>query len=166
MIWGDGLLRLWGPEYTMAASALALLVVANFVNASLGLHQWVVVMSGRPTLDLINNICALLCATVFCLVAIPPLGLSGAAAGALTAVGTLRGLQFVESWWLEGVQGFSSSWIRLAIAGALSAIVQLGIRAWLGHGVASAAIGTAVGVASYIAVVGIGNITARSVSAA
>jgi O-antigen/teichoic acid export membrane protein len=164
MIWGDGLLRLWGSEYTMATSALALLVVANFINASLGLHQWVVVMSGRPTLDLLNNLCALVCATVVCFLAIPRLGLPGAAAGALAAVGTLRGLQLVESWWLEGVQGFSPTWIRLAIAGALSAAVQLAIRAWLGHGVPAAAIGTAVGVAAYIAIVGIGNITSRSVS--
>src|SRR5262249_13757521 len=155
-------LRLWGSEYTTAMSALALLVVANFVNASLGLHQWVVVMSGRPTLDLINNVCALVCATVVCFLAIPALGLLGAAIGALAAVGTLRGLQLVESWWLEGVHGFSSTWIRLAIAGALSAAVQLAIRAWLGHGVPAAAVGTAVGIAAYIAIVGISQVSAVS----
>jgi O-antigen/teichoic acid export membrane protein len=154
LVWGDGLLRLWGAEYTMAFTALALLLMAHLVNASLGLHQWVVVMSGHPTLDVINNICALTCATAVCLILIPRIGLTGAAAGALTAVGTLRGLQLVESQWLEGVHGLSPAWMRIAIAGIVSALLQLAIRVFWGLNIGAALIGTALGVAVYLAVTG------------
>jgi O-antigen/teichoic acid export membrane protein len=150
MIWGDLLLRLWGADYTIAFAALALLVVAHLLNATLGLHQWVVVMSGRPTLDLINNLCALVCATAVCVLAIPRLGLIGAAAGALTAVSTLRGLQLIESRWLEQVHGLSRAWARVIAAGAVSAALQVAIRASFGGTPVAALIGTALGVAVFL----------------
>jgi O-antigen/teichoic acid export membrane protein len=150
LVWGDGLLRLWGSEYTSAFSALAILVVAHLLNANLGLHQWVVVMSGRPTLDLINNICALVSATAACVFAIPTFGPAGAAAGALTAVGTLRGLQLIEARWLEGVHGLSPALGRVLIAGAASAAVQIAIRAAFGGSLIAALIGTALGVALFL----------------
>jgi len=150
MIWGDGLLRLWGPEYTMAFAALGILALAHFANASLGLHQWVVVMSGHPTLDLVNNVCALICATVMCAWAIPRFGLPGAALGALTAIGSLRALQLVEAWWLEGVHGLSWPWMRIVAAGLISAAAQLAIRVAWGHGVAPTLLGTLLGVAIYL----------------
>jgi O-antigen/teichoic acid export membrane protein len=160
LVWGDGLLRLWGAEYTMAFAALALLVAAHLLNASLGLHQWVVVMSGHPTLDLINNLCALACATAVCIAAIPRFGLSGAAAGALTAVATLRGLQLLESRWLEGVHGLSSAWGRIALAGVVSAALQLAIRTSFGLSIAAALIGTALGVAAFL-LIAVGHSTQR-----
>jgi O-antigen/teichoic acid export membrane protein len=152
MVWGDVLLRLWGDEYTIAFTALGLLALAHFVNATLGLHQWVVVMSGHPTLDLINNIVALAAASLACAVAIPRLGLPGAALGALTAIGTLRGLQLVESWWLEGVHGLSWQWARVIAAGLVSAAAQVAIRVFWGHGPAPLLVGSALGVVLYLAI--------------
>ncbi len=152
LVWGDALLRIWGDEYTIAFTALGLLAVAHFANASLGLHQWVVVMSGHPTLDLINNSIALACASIACALAIPHLGLPGAALGALTAVGTLRALQLVEAWWLEGVHGLSWQWVRVVGAGLVSAAAQIAIRVRWGHGVAALVVGSALGVALYLAI--------------
>jgi hypothetical protein len=48
--------------------------------------------------------------------------------GAFVAIGSLRGLQFAEARWLEGVFGWSWQSLRIAAAGIVSAAVQITIR--------------------------------------
>jgi O-antigen/teichoic acid export membrane protein len=128
VVFGDHLLSLWGPAYGDAFPALTVLAVAHLVNATLGLHQWVVVMSGRSRLDLANNAAAFAVVIVLALLLTPRYGLVGAASATLGGNLVFRTLQTLEAWSLLGVSGFSKGWGRVMLAAAASAGVQAGLR--------------------------------------
>lgn len=116
-VFGDVLLGLWGQGYGEAHSALAILCVAHLVNSALGLHQWLVVMSGRSRLDLVNNFAAFLVIVTLNLLLIPVLGLKGAAIATLAGNVVLRGLQVAQVRRLLKVNPFDTHFFRLLGAG-------------------------------------------------
>jgi hypothetical protein len=92
--------------------------------------------------------------------AIPRWGLPGAAAGALTAVLTLRGLQLIESRRLVGVDGFSAAWLRVAAAVTCSGVLQVALRLYWGHDPAHALVGLVLGVLVYVLLIRLGPMSA------
>lgn len=133
-VYGDLFLRLFGKDYALAKDALAVLCVAHLVNSLLGLHQWAVVMSGRSTLDLCNNLVALVMTSVSCLFLIPRFGIIGAAVGNLVGNLTFRGLETAQVFYLFRAHVFTRPLISVLFAGLLCLLVQMGVRAaWGGH---------------------------------
>jgi len=133
IVYGDLFLGFFGKDYAFAKDALAILCLAHLLNALLGLHQWAVVMSGRSTLDLFNNIAALLVTSVSCLLLIPRFGIAGAAIANLLGNLTFRGLQTAEVFFLFRTHVFSRPLISVLFAGLLSFIVQIGARSAWGY---------------------------------
>jgi O-antigen/teichoic acid export membrane protein len=131
LVFGDHLLSLWGPSYAEAFPALIVLAAGHLVNATLGLHQWAVVMSGRSRLDLLNNAVAFGVALGLALALTPRFGLVGAASATLAGNLVFRALQTIEAWRLLGVTGLSAGWSRILLAALASGIVQAVLRSVL-----------------------------------
>jgi len=137
MVFGRALLRLYGSDFVVAATALSVLSVSHFVNASLGLTGWVLMVSGRSRLLLVDNVvCAFLNAGLGLLL-IPRYGLTGAALAVLTTVVFFQALLVGQAWRRERVHPFEVHLLRplgaaLVMLGALvlsPAAWQQGLRA-------------------------------------
>lgn len=79
LFYAPELLRLFGEEFVTGASALRILSATMLVASAVGPIEAVLVMSGRTTQNLINNVTALTLNIVLGLILIPRFGLEGAA---------------------------------------------------------------------------------------
>jgi O-antigen/teichoic acid export membrane protein len=114
----EEVLGIFGGEFRQAASAFVILAAAHFVNAALGLLGWVVAMSGRARLTLVNALLGALVNVGLNLWLIPESGIIGAAWAALLSAVFFRGLAFAETLYLERVQPFTPGLAKaLAAAG-------------------------------------------------
>jgi O-antigen/teichoic acid export membrane protein len=143
------------PSYLPGTTALVLLALSHFVNASLGLTGWVLMVAGRSHLGFYNNV---VCAA-FNLTAAYFLtrryGVTGAAVAALATSVLMQGIVVVQAAVLEKVHPFSvallkplgaaaaayaagsalgavipSPWVRLPVVAAGSAVAYL-LALWL-----------------------------------
>ncbi len=106
-------------HYVDAAAAMLLLALGQFINASLGLTGWVIMVAGRSTLSLIDN----LIAAIFNLVAgyflIKHFGILGAAVATLATTLLLQLIIIVQVAVLEHVHPFSLGLWKPILAAAL-----------------------------------------------
>ncbi len=112
------LLRIFGPDFVMGTWTLRLLVASTLLDVSTGNSGVVLMMSGRPQMNAINETVRLVIIVALNLVLIPSFGLVGAALA--IGVGTLvfSGMQLVETWKIVGVQPYSRSLVKILAAGA------------------------------------------------
>jgi O-antigen/teichoic acid export membrane protein len=150
-VYGDFLLSLWGESYRQAHLTLLILACAHLVNAVFGLHQWPVVMSGRPGLDLFNNGVAFVINLGFNLALIPVWGMPGAAMATLAGNLIFRVMQAIQVWGIFRIHAFSIYWFKLLVAAAIAACVEVGVR-WVFPSVTLVSFlsATAAGLASYL----------------
>ncbi len=120
-VYGDLFLGLWGTGFIEAHRALLVLCLAHLINATLGLHQWPVVMSGRSRLDLLNNAIAFVVILSLNLVLIPAWGMVGAATATLAGNIAFRGLQVVQVRRFFGANAFQAGLWRILAVGAVFA---------------------------------------------
>jgi O-antigen/teichoic acid export membrane protein len=112
---------LFGPSYAMGGSALILLMLAQFVNVGVGATDGLIVMSGRPKLDLLNNALGLLIVLLTSIWLIPRYGLIGAALAQGCFVVSVNLIKLLEVRVLIGIQPYSKALLKPAL-GALLAV--------------------------------------------
>lgn len=114
------ILALFGKEFAAGTSAFLLLNLGYFTNGVLGLTGWVVAMSGRSRLVLLNNLIASGANVALCLVLAPRFGLIGAAIAASSGLVLIQLLQIGEVAVLHRTHAFSWSTLRAFLAGAIT----------------------------------------------
>lgn len=93
---GAHILRIFGNEFAVESSALALLALAQLVLAVLSSAGFMLSMTGRHMLEFYTMFIALVCNIVLNYLLIPEMGIMGAAIGTLSAVvlaNVLRSMQ-------------------------------------------------------------------------
>jgi len=116
---GD-LLALYGPGFHAGASALAILAVGHFVNASLGLCGWILVAGGHTRLVLGNMAGGAAVNVAAGLVLIPRFGLVGTAIASLGSVALQQVAAVVEVGVTERVFPFDRSILKTLAAAAVA----------------------------------------------
>lgn len=114
VLFADPVLKLFGKEYVLAATSLIILAVGQFINSATGPVAGMVLMSGHPRIDLINNSAALALNVVLSMILIPRWGIEGAAvASAITAasVNIVRALQVFV---ILGISGYDRTYLKPA----------------------------------------------------
>jgi O-antigen/teichoic acid export membrane protein len=128
------LLGLYGPDFTAAAPAMVILTGSHLVNASLGLTPWLLMVSGRSRLMLVDNlVCA--CLNVgLGLLLIPRYGLVGTALAVFFTIVVFQSMQVWQTWRAERVHPFEARLLRPLAAAALMLAAMRLASPWLGHG--------------------------------
>ena len=121
------LLSLYGPGFRDGAAALSVLALGHLVNATFGLSGWILTVSGRSRIVLVNNIVAAVVNVIMGLTLIPRFGLVGTALAALGSVTLLNLLVLVEVWHIHGVHPFNLSVPKPFLAAAVALAVELAI---------------------------------------
>jgi O-antigen/teichoic acid export membrane protein len=145
----NDLLRLYGESFVVGATAMAVLVVSHFVNAALGLAQWVLMAGGRSRLLLFNNaICAVVNVSLGVLL-IPKLHIVGMAVAVLVDTLTFHVLALVETWRIERVHPFELALLVPLVSALVIPLVHVLAGLWL-QGVALVAAVIIIGLAAYL----------------
>jgi O-antigen/teichoic acid export membrane protein len=111
---------LFGPGYAMGGSALILLMLAQFVNVGVGATDGLIVMSGRPKLDLLNNALGLLIVLLSSIWLIPRYGLTGAALAQGCFIVSVNLIKLLEVRVLIGIQPYSKALLKPALSALLA----------------------------------------------
>lgn len=155
---GTELLGLFGPEFAAGFMTMVVLAMSQVVYAAMGSGDTVLIMSGRPYLNLVNTIAVVVVNFALNLWLIPYLGILGAALGTLASFGLLTLIRLIEvrhlfrihplSWrmlkpcaaaalafacsFLAGVYGPDAPWLRMAALPAIFLAAYLGVLRLLG----------------------------------
>ena len=98
MIWGTPILRIFGPDFVAGAPALRVMAVAQFLNVAAGPVGTTLMMMHRERLMLIISLVATSLAVLTGVLAIPYLGLVGAAVAGLVVTAINNGAGWVAVW--------------------------------------------------------------------
>ena len=155
---GNELLGLFGPEFVAGFMTMVVLAMSQVVYAAMGSGDTVLIMSGRPWLNLVNTVVVVVVNFVLNLWLIPALGILGAALGTLAAFGLLTLIRLVEvyhlfrilplSWlilkpcaaavpafacaYVAGVYAPDLPWLRMAAVPTIFLAAYLGVLGLLG----------------------------------
>ncbi len=144
------LLSLYGPGFQEGATALSVLAIGHLVNSTFGLSGWILLVSGRSRLILVNNLVAVVVNVAMGLTLIPRLGLLGTAIAALGSVSLLQVLVLVEVRVIHGVYPFGWSLLKPFLAAALTLSLQLMVSRHIDRTIIRVPALIAVGLATYL----------------
>jgi O-antigen/teichoic acid export membrane protein len=153
VVFPQGLLAMFGPDFKSGAVPLAILAAANLVNAATGMSGVVLDMTGHTGLKVVNVTIAVAAGIALNVALVPALGLIGAALALLTVTTLANILPLTEVMLMIRVSPYSAAFLKPIMAGGLALVVGLGTRLLLGGDgeVATAMIGIAVLFATYVA---------------
>lgn len=116
----DPVMRLFGDDFVVGASALVLLALSQLITSSIGTAGLVVLMSGRSWLELINMVTSLAVNVTLCFLLIPSQGLMGAAIANAASAGVLNVLRAIEVFGFLRIQAYELSFLKPVLAGVAS----------------------------------------------
>ena len=155
---GHELLGLFGPEFGAGFMAMVVLAMSQVIYAAMGSGDTVLIMSGRPWLNLVNTVVVVIVHFALNLWLIPNLGILGAALGTLGSFMLLTLIRLAEvyhlfrihplTWrilkpcaaaalafgcaFLAGGYGPDAPWLRLALLPSIFLAAYLGVLSLLG----------------------------------
>ncbi len=124
---GDELLALFGPEFGAGFMTMVILGLSQIAYAAMGSGDTILIMSGRPCLNLINTIGVVVVNFALNLWLVPELGMLGAAVGTLISFMILTLIRLVEVYHLYRIHPLAwRLWKPLAAAGFVFCAVFFG----------------------------------------
>lgn len=127
-LFGSSLLNLFGKSFSEGAVLLIIVCLAQLVNASTGLLDLAMMVSGRPKINLLNALILLVLQTGFYLWLVPRLGLLGAAIGTLVSLSLLGLTRLMQSFFILRLNPLHRTQIKPIFAGILSGAFILLVR--------------------------------------
>ena len=122
------LLSIFGSNFVVGAGPLAVIVMGELVNASVGSVGYMLSMTGRPLVNLINSIVSAVLMTGLGLILIPKHGLLGAALTACLSVSIVNIVRMVEVYYFEKIHPYNDKYIKPLIAAATAIAGVFGLR--------------------------------------
>jgi O-antigen/teichoic acid export membrane protein len=131
------ILGIFGPGFAAGAVVVVMLCAAQLLNASTGLLDTAMLVSGRPRINLMNMSLVLVVQTALDLWLIPRMGIVGAAWAALAAYALVSLVRLGQTLWILRLRPLDRTHLKPLAAGAAAAVaVALVDRGVLGGTVA------------------------------
>ena len=116
----EDILGLWGEQYRAGAVCLVIICCAQMVNCGVGSVGFVIMMTGRTVINLINNVLVFLMILVLNYLLIPRYGLLGAAASLAIALSLINLVRLVEVYLILRIHPYRAAYFKPILAGGLS----------------------------------------------
>jgi O-antigen/teichoic acid export membrane protein len=123
LLFAPGILNIFGEDFTRGATALMIMALGQIVNAVVGPIGFILTMTGRQKLNLVNSICLAGSNVVLNIVLIPKYGMNGAALGTMLSLAATNILRVLEVKILYGFTPFRYDLIKPVAAGAVATAV-------------------------------------------
>jgi O-antigen/teichoic acid export membrane protein len=117
---GDIILGLYGPAVVAGTNAAVLLSLAHLVNSVFIFAELMLLMAGRPYLNLVNMVLTVLISGSLCIVLIPRMDIMGPPVAALIAFGLVHVIRLVQVRKVIGVHPFRTSLGKSIVAFAVA----------------------------------------------
>jgi O-antigen/teichoic acid export membrane protein len=158
IIFPTTVLGIFGPRYTVGASALVVLSLAMLINLGTGNVTVVLLMGGRSTWSALNAGAALTVNIGLNLVLVPRMGILGAAIAWAASIAVDNLTAMAEIWWVMGFDPFGPGyWFTAGVTVACFGGPAVLARALLG----STFLGLCVGVVTGLGAFGVALYSAR-----
>jgi O-antigen/teichoic acid export membrane protein len=153
LVFPGELLRLFGGAFAIGAAVTTVLAVGQLVNAATGPCGTVLNMSGRVSVNMWDNVAALVLNLLLNLWLIPAYGIVGAAVAWAVSLAAVNVARVVQVRSLIGALPVTAGLLKGLAAGAAAVVAGLLLRPVLPHGVAGLIAGLAAIVVVYLATV-------------
>ena len=126
------LLALFGSRFTAGASALLILAAGYSVCTCYGTGAYLLMLSGRKSIETINAAIATVMNIALCVLLVPRIGLAGAATATATSFFVLNVLRVVEVRHLAGIRTFQPYFLRVVVVSIGGSLVSFAVLQLLG----------------------------------
>lgn len=117
------ILGTFGNEYIAGSTALIILCVGQFINAASGPVGLMIVMSGKPSLELISNVLVLVLNIILNLILIPKYAMIGAAVATASSIAAMNIFRLLAVLFLMHIHPFRLSFYKPLLAGIIPSLV-------------------------------------------
>jgi O-antigen/teichoic acid export membrane protein/Mrp family chromosome partitioning ATPase len=131
MVFPADLLSLFGKGFAVGAAVTMILAVGKFVDAATGPCGLMLNMSGRPGLNVLDNLAGLVLNVVLNLLLIPRFGIVGSAVAWAVSLCLVNGARVVQVWMAMRMLPFERAAAKGLVAGAAALVAALAARATL-----------------------------------
>ncbi len=123
LLFAPGLLGVFGDEFPRGALALKILAIGQLVNAVVGPIGFILTMTGRQKLNLINSILLAALNLTLNILLIPRYGITGVAVATTISLSSINILRVIEVKILYGFTPFRYDLFKPIAAGAVSSAI-------------------------------------------
>lgn len=153
LVFPDGLLRLFGPVFATGAAVTVILALGQLVNAVTGPCGTLLNMSGRVSLNMADNLAALVLNIGLNLWLIPAYGIVGAAVAWAVSLAVVNIARVLQVRALIGALPVTIGMVKGLVAAVLAGAVGVLVRVVLPDWPAGTVVGAVAVVAGYLGVV-------------
>jgi O-antigen/teichoic acid export membrane protein/Mrp family chromosome partitioning ATPase len=129
MVFPRQLLAVFGSGFAIGAAVTMILAVGKFVDAATGPCGLMLNMSGRPSLNVLDNVVGLLVNVVLNLLLIPRYGIVGSAVAWAVSLCLVNGARVVQVWQAMRMLPFEPAATKGLVAAAAATVAALAVRA-------------------------------------
>jgi len=117
------ILAVFGPDFVAGSSAMFMLCLGQLIDAATGSSGFILMMTGRPHVNLLNS--GLLCATnvVLNLYFIPRYGIIGAASATAVSIAAIQLLRLAEVWYFLRIHPYRWDFWKPIVSCSISALI-------------------------------------------
>ena len=128
---GEYILGIFGPAFVEGTTAAIILAFAHLINSIFGFSELVLLMAGRPYLNLINTVWVVLISGVSGILLIPHYGIVGPPLAAVLAFGTVNLIRLIQVHQVLGIHPFRYVLIKPIFAFGVASVISLLLNLWL-----------------------------------
>ncbi|HDZ86978.1 MAG TPA: flippase [Actinobacteria bacterium] len=110
------ILSIFGNEYIAGATALIILSVGQLINAASGPVGLMIVMSGRPGIELLSNVVVFILNITLNLLLIPKYGIEGAAIATAVSISTMNIIRLLAVRFIMDIHPYKLSFYKPLLA--------------------------------------------------
>jgi len=125
LLFADPIMKMFGSQFAAGSEALMILALSQLINAASGPAGYMVLMSGRSRLELLNISVALAMNVAACFLLIPRYGVVGAALANLAASFAINLMRAAQVWLFMRMHAYDRGYLKPALAGAAAAFVAI-----------------------------------------
>jgi len=128
LLFAKPVLAIFGSQFIAGALALYFLVVGELINAGVGSVGYMLMMTGRPKMNLINSIILFFLTLGLGFLLISKYGILGAALTTAISVTFINILRLIEVYYFERIHPFNRNFSKPIIAGILALLIVLALK--------------------------------------
>lgn len=125
ILFGKSILNMFGSEFEQGAFCLIFLSIAHLVNANSGLLDSIMMVSGRPKINLLNAFILLITQASLSILFIPSMGILGAAVGSGLSLVLIALVRLIQSFLILKLNPFNRTQLKPIYAGVFAGILSV-----------------------------------------
>ncbi|MEC4676581.1 MAG: flippase [Nitrospirota bacterium] len=117
------ILNIFGRDFIAGNLVLVILALGRLIDAAAGSVGYILVMTGRPKINLVNTLTLCVVTITLNLLLIPRYGITGAAVGTAFSIIFINILRLFEVYYLERIHPYKKTFLKPVVSGILSAVM-------------------------------------------